>query len=485
MSESYDIIVVGTGFASAFFLHRYQETAPSSARVLVLEAGPNRSHKDHLALANNSLADSNGLRDSECSGQFVNTTGAKQWRFHRGFGGTSNWWVACTPRMIPNDFKTKTLYGVGEDWPFDYDELEPYYCDAEDLMQVSGPSDDSPYPRSRPYPQAPYRMTEPDKVLKRAFPDSFFVHPGARSTAPVPGQRGACCGSGVCQLCPVDAKFTVLNGMAHVFADSRVTVEFGAKVESFDHAGTSVSAVRYVQDGAAKTASCDLLVLGANAMFNPHIMLRSGLDDAELGRGLCEQNSRGVMMELDGLDNFQGSSISTGLGYMFYDGEHRRRKAAAMLQTLNRPNLVSVRGRWRQWLQVNFVFEDFRRPDNLVRVNAEDPTKPETVWVGHSEHTDRGHAEVEQELAKLLDVLPMKSYTIGERWRTDSHIIGTTVMGTDPATSVVDADGLHHRLRNLVVLGSGVFPTAACANPTLTLSAMALRSADRVIGGVA
>lgn len=40
--------------------------------------------------------------------------------------------------------------GVGADWPVSYDELEPYYCDAEDIMSVAGPpNEDSPFPRSR------------------------------------------------------------------------------------------------------------------------------------------------------------------------------------------------------------------------------------------------------------------------------------------------------------------------------------------------
>ena len=482
-SDRFDVVAVGTGFATSFFLHRYLARSGSSVRVLVLEAGGKTTHAEQLAQAKNSLEHANNLRDTACKRRFVNRPMGdkhKHWRFVRGFGGTSVWWVACTPRMMPSDFRTRSLYGVGEDWPFDYGELEPYYCDAEDLMGVSGPSDDSPYPRSRPYPFGAYRPTEPDRALKRAFPDSFFAHPGARSIAPVPGQRGACCGSGVCQLCPVDAKFTVLNGMESVYADPRVELRTNAEVLSLDIEGGRVAGLVYRSGAEERAAHGDLVVLGANGFFNPLIMQNSGLDHPELGKGLCEQNSRGVFIELDGMNNYQGSSVSTGLGYMFYDGEHRKRKGAAMVQTLNRPELMHVRGRWLQKLQVNFVFEDFRRADNLVRPNSDDPTKPEAVFHDHSDSTVRGHAEVESDVQTLLAALPVKTYEIGERWHTDSHIMGTHVMGADPASSVTDPDGVHHEFRNLVVLGSGSFPTAACANPTLTLSAMALRSAERL-----
>jgi choline dehydrogenase-like flavoprotein len=53
-------------------------------------------------------------------------------------------------------------------------------------------------------------------------------------------------------------------------------------------------------------------------------------------------------------------------------------------------------------------------------------------------------------------------------------------MGTDPNNSVVDRQLLHHRIRNLAVLGGGAFPTCPAANPTLTLSALSLWAAERL-----
>ena len=60
------------------------------------------------------------------------------------------------------------------------------------------------------------------------------------------------------------------------------------------------------------------------------------------------------------------------------------------------------------------------------------------------------------------------------------HHIGTTRMGDDPRTSVVNADGRIHGVSNLFVAGSATFPTSSQANPTLTIVALAVRLADHL-----
>lgn len=478
MSEHYDIVAVGTGFATSFFLHRYMANTDRPLKILVLEGGPMQTHADQLAQGDPMKV--THIRQARTDEQFVNETPEKIWRFFWGFGGGSNCWVACTPRQLPEDFELKSKYGIGADWPISYNDLEPYYCDAEDLMQIGGDSENSPYPRSRPYPQPAHRLTEPDKLLMQAYPDKVFAHPCARTPGPVPGQRGACCNSGVCQLCPVDAKFTILNGMKELYGNKSVQTRYETKVLSFDHANGAVKAVNYKTSSGTGKVTGDLVVLGANAIFNPHIMLNSGLEHDELGVGLCEQISRPVYLRLDGVNNFTGGTITTALSYLSYGGEHRRDRAAAMVQTVNAPTPINVRGRWLQMLRLNFIYEDFRLPSNRVEVSAEDPSKPAVTFKGWSELTEKGLSAIEEDLKPILSALPVLDYDVHGTTSTESHILGTTPMGNDPATSVIDRDCVHHQLRNLVVLGSGNFPTAAPANPTLTLSALSLWSAERL-----
>jgi choline dehydrogenase-like flavoprotein len=471
MSEQYDLILVGTGFASSFFLSRYLQKAPQDARVLVLERGRMDPHEWQVE----------HLRNSSFEGRAHESRGNdKQWAYSIGFGGGSNCWWACTPRMLPNDFRTQSLYAVGRDWPVQYDELAPYYREVEQAMAVSGPSDDSPFPRAAPYPQPPHRPTEPERLLAAAYPGLFFRQPTARTRRPT-NRRPRCCASGTCSICPVDAKFTVQNELAPLYEDARLELEFGALVTHVVTAAGTAKGVGYEQKGRALEARGDLVVLGANALFNAHILLRSGLEHALLGRRLCEQLGQNVHVYLDGLDNFQGSTSVTGHGYMLYDGEHRRERAGCLIETFNIPTLRAEFGRWRQVLKLKFIYEDEPQERNHVAPSARDPRVADTFFEGHSSYAQRGLDALEGQLAGLLAPLPVESIEIRGLNRTEAHIIGTTVMGDDPATSVLDRHQLHHDLRNLAVLGSGCFPTCPPANPTLTLSALALHAADHLL----
>jgi len=476
MVQSYDVVCIGSGFGSSFFLKEYLRHAPETARVLVLERGPALSHSQRIARRDE-------LTYESFQHTFINETPTKPWIFTLAHGGSSNCWGGNTPRMIPNDFRLRSRYGVGFDWPISYDDLEPYYCEVEEIFGVAGP-DDTVYPRSKPYPCPPHQMSDPDRAMAAAYPGLFFSLPVAKPTLSRPPARPKCCSSLRCNLCPIDSKFTILNGMRAEYADPRVELRANATAERIEHAAGVAKGVHFSSEGAELYAKAELVVLGANGLFNPHLLLRSGLDGPRVGRGLCEQVSALCTVELDGMDGFQGSTTQTALGYMLYDGPHRRERAAAMFESYNVPTLRNLRGRWRQRYVIKFVLEDLPQERNRVRLDADDASRPVTEYHGHSEYTHRGLEAVRASLQELLEPLPVESFAMkDEIEKTDYHIQCTTMMGHKPDDSVVDANCLHHRIRNLLVVGSSVFPSAAPANPTLTLSALALRSARSLFGG--
>jgi choline dehydrogenase-like flavoprotein len=383
--------------------------------------------------------------------------------------------------MLPNDFRMHSNYGMGVDWPISYEDLEIFYAQAEDILSVSGPDDGSPFPRSTPYPQPPHRFSDPDKVLKAAYPDLFFHQPTARARTAT-ANRPRCCASGVCGLCPINAKFTILNEMHHLYQDPRVTLVLEATVQTLETKGGTATGVSYLNNGSVAQAEADLIVLGANALFNPHILQRSNIHHSLLGKYLNEQASTDIFIDLDGLDNFQGSTSITGHGYMLYDGEHRKEVAACLIESWNVPLIRVEQGKWQQRLRLKFIFEDLPNQNNYIKFDKNNPDLPETVYTGHSDYTMKSIERLPAVLPQLLAPLPVENIEpTSSLADTEAHILGTTVMGNDPKTSIIDKYLIHHQIRNLLLLGGGAFPTTSPANPTLTISALSLWAANHLL----
>ncbi|MCC6219643.1 MAG: GMC family oxidoreductase [Deltaproteobacteria bacterium] len=473
--ESFDLVLAGTGFASSFFLLKYREKYPN-ARVLVLEQGNHDTHE--WKVENRKLMDPSGVVSSiDFRTTFINETPPKDWIYTPGLGGSSNCWWACTPRFLPSDLKLKSTYGIGSDWPLTYDELEPYYGEAERIMLISGDSERSPFRRSTPYPQRAHRFNNVDKLILKEYPDNFYCMPSARPRA-FSDKRAKCCASSVCNLCPIDAKFTVLNELAHLYFDSATKLELSSQAISLDIENNTAKQIRYLQAGREKTARAEIFALGCNPIFNSQILLASSINNPLIGRGISEQMTVSCDVLLDGVKNFDGSSALTGHGYMFYDGEHRRSRAACLLQTQNIPKIRLQRGKYTERATFKFLFEDLPQADNFVKLSDE-VGKPSVHFANYSTYAIQSLAHIKSIFEKAFSSLPIESYNFSEPLPTDGHILGTAPMGENLETSVVDRQQLIHGIRNVFVLGGSSFSSVPPPNPTLTICALSLWSADR------
>lgn len=480
--DRYDLVIVGTSFASSFFLLRYLERASPTARVLVLERGNEDTKPWQLANKRHSSLDPEDV--------YENLTPGKEWYTSPGFGGNSKCWMGGTTRMMPGDFQLKSRYGVGYDWPMSYEDLEPHYDAVERIMMISGPAE-APMKRAAPPPMPAHRMSDPDELLRKRFPDGWYPMSTARASIRN-GQRGVCCASGICGLCPVDAKFTIQNGLAHVYADPRVSLRLRCEVQTIETAAGIAQAVNYRDGEILKRVAGDLIVLGASALFNPHILLRSGFDHPLIGRRLHEQMPIYVTLDLKGVKCYNGSTVLSGLGYLFYEGEHRRDRAACMIETWSSPfayrpddALRLEAGRWNERLMLGFLFDDIPSDTNTVTVSPHDPRLARVQFKDYSDYAKRGADQLPAMIDKLSEALPIERFVGASLGTTAAHIQGTVVMGNDPASSVVDRHLVHHEYRNLLVLGSSSYPTASPAYPTLTVSALSLWAADHVMGSSA
>ena len=472
---AYDLIVVGTGFASTFFLKQYLETAPATAKVLVLERGylfPRAERLKELIGEETPYSNLNPLSHNT----FYNTTPHKDWYFSIGFGGSSNCWTGCTPRFMPADFKTKTLYGVGDDWPVQYDELDPYYEQVEDLMAISGPAE-TPFPRRKAYAQPPHLFTAVDTILHQQYGKLYINQPTARARVAGAG-RNPCCASAVCSVCPVDAKFTIENAGFGVYEDPRVELLSGAEVYGLELVQDRVRRVSFRQDNQDQHVGAEVVALGANAIFNANILLNSGDTNPFTGRGLGEQLGVQAHVYLRDLQSLGGSTWVNANGYMLYDGDHRKEYAACLMESNNAPFFRPESGKWRHMASFRMIFDDLPSHENYVATTA-DLMKPAVHFKGPSDYTLKGIEKMKERLPGVLSCLPVEKIIYDQPFTSEAHILSTTRMSPSAGSGVVDKHLRHHQYRNLFVLGSGSFTTYTPANPTLTLSALSLLSAHQ------
>ncbi len=468
-------MVVGSGFGSLFYLKRHLALRPRD-RVLILEWGGYKSLDEQSADGRNSDLPRN---------RTYRNLGEKDWNFTIGLGGGTNCWWALTPRLHPSDFKLQTLYGVGVDWPLDYDELESYYLEAETIMSVAGSNDlAAEYPRSGPYPQPAHHLTTVDEMLSAAPGSKHYAIPSARLSRPL-NDRGRCCSAAMCNLCPTGAKFFALNGMQDVLSHPQVSICLNAKVERFDHANGAVTAAVFSSNGAETIASGDLFILGAGAIHAPFILQRSGIGGAGLGRYLGEKIYAFAEAHLDGLAHFDGGTVTTGFNVSLLDGAHRSERGAATILIENAFDQFGLRaesGRWREVVPIGIFVEDLLSEENGVFDEGGDV--PVVRHSGYSDYARRGLDAALSALPGLLEPLPVETVKFRSAAATASHVQGSVRFGRSPEDSVVDVDHVHHSLRNLLVVGTSVFPTTGSLNPSLTCAAMSLRAADRLLRNV-
>ncbi len=480
---NYDLIIAGTGFASTFFLKKYlAKKSNATKKVLVLERGMFFPYADRLAFAQGkSPVYSNAIESHDDS--FINHNKYKPWLFDLNFGGSSNCWWGCTPRFMPNDFSMKTLYGHAIDWPLTYNDLELYYCEAEEIMQICGPRQ-TPFPRSRPYVLPPHALSTIDKKMQNAYGDNAWLsQPTARASKPV-NNRNTCCSSYTCNLCPANAKFTIENGLRdNVYKDPRVELKENMQVYKIEFSGDvarNVLCVNRLKPDINRTEIFygDIIVLGTNAIFNAHILLNSGDSNPFTGKGLSEQCGFFANIHT-GIINVGGSSSVTANGYMHHDGDFRKYASSVLIENHNQPVIRNENGKWRNIARFKFVLENIPDLENNMVKLSDHPLKPIVEYKELNDYVINGRRRMESQMNEIFSPLQVEDVFIEKNYTdTECHILSSVRMGKNAAESVVDKYMIHHQYRNLFVIGGSSFPSISAANPTLTICALSLMSAD-------
>ena len=446
--------------------------------------------------------------------------------YERRVGGTTWHWLGTSLRHLPNDFRIRTLYGVGADWPITYDEVEPWYGAAENAMGVAGDSaEDLGSPRSGSFPLPPLPLTYLDKTIKAAVEPlgmSVLLTPQARNSVTYDG-RPPCCGNATCvPICPIAAKY---DASVH----ARKAQDLGARIVDqavvhFIEVSSEglVTGVRFKRpDGSEERASGRLFVLAANAIETPKILLMSRTDalpngvansSNAVGRYLMDHPIQlSWALSRDAIFPYRSPLENAGIED-FRDGDFRRERSAIRIAVGE--DGWSFPGTPPTVLATDLVGEGFRGKELVRELNeraarqfrfaglveqmplAENRVTPawdqvDAIGIPRpqidyrlGEFVERGMAEARRIHDIIFDAVGVTFRMHGESFFGAGHLIGTYRMGDDPASSVVNTEQRSHDHANLFLLGAGVFPTSGTANPTLTLAALALWAAETIRGEI-
>ena len=476
--EELDVAVVGSGFAGLLVA---RELVRAGRDVTVFERGGRRSHREQLAA---------GAHEVDAPGAHHNHESAEgaeyPWLYSYGVGGSSLHWTGVAPRLLPADFELRSRYGVGRDWPVSYDELVPYYREAERILSIAG--EGGPLP---PHPLSP--VDELVAPLLRPFAPL----PQARASRRVDG-RSACCGATTCELCPVDARFSMLHLLDEgLGVDPRLEIRQQTVVARLRHGGGRVRTLETLdREGERRAVAARVVVLAANGIENPAILLRSGLDGPDVGRWLFDHGHRLLEIAVDRtVPHGRGATLATGVSHAYREGDWRSERGGQLVIPFNpgsnfESQLVSdvvagvdgraarerARRRFERRVVLDTLGEDLPQRERRVELSSR---KDEfglplnrIAYPPDGDYIRRGRRFMYADLERRLR--PLGGRIVARLRRGEgAHSLGTCHMAS--SGGVVDADQRHHELENLFITGGSAFPSYSAHHPTLTICALAIR----------
>ncbi len=526
-----DVIVVGSGVAGALLADRL---AGAGIDVAMLEAGRRVDRAAALQRFHDALiktpespypptpaADHPLSHDPD---HWYRQSGPEPFKstYIKVVGGTTWHWLGTCLRNLPADFRLRSRYGQGVDWPIAYGELEPFYLEAETELGVAGDSnEDLGSPRSGGFPMPAIAQTWLDRVMDRALDGTDYrvqATPQARNSVLREG-RPPCCGSASCiPICPIQAKYDATVHLDRAQRKGLVLHEETTATFVEMGPGGRIAAIRFRRpDGSGGRVRGRVFAIAAHAIETPRLLLNSRADavpdgvangSGQVGRNLMDHPVQlSWALSAEPVWPYRGPLSTSGIENL-RDGPFRSDRAAFRIQISNdgwswpsgapislAEELVgqglrgtalrrALREQAARHVQLAALMEQLPDPANRVVLDPEarDPYGVPLPQIHYrvGEYCARGLAAARQVHDEIFSRLNASEIRHHEEFQGAGHIIGTCKMGDDPGSSVVDRHCRSHDHPNLFLLGSTVFPTSATANPTLTIAALSLRAAAEI-----
>jgi choline dehydrogenase-like flavoprotein len=514
-----DVLVIGAGAAGSVAAKRLAEEGFS---VVCLEQGgwrnaaefPGDKLEFELLAGKQWNADPNRRRRPEDYPTELSASDIAPAMFNAVGGSTIHFGAQWT-RMRPSDFKVRSLEGIGDDWPVTYEELLPYYERMDLEMNVSGTAGDPAYPpgAAPPLPGLPI-----GKIGRKAAEGmnelGWHWWPAAHAIPSRPiGNQQQCARRGTCMFgCPEGAKGSTDLTLWPKALEHGAKLVTGARVREITTNGNGLAtgAVWIDRDGTEHRQEADVVVLAANGIGSPRLLLLSDLANSSglVGKRLMLHPYMSVLGIYDeDLESWLGPWGTPLLSLQFADTDESRgfpRGAQWDVMPIGGPLMALARyddlpfgERWGQNLHGlvertlgrafdwGIGIEDLPAETNTVTL---DPGLTDSDGIAAPKIDYRIDAHARANLAWQLERAREAHEAAGayDTLVTDWsewgwHLLGTCRMGDDPRNSVVDRWGRAHDVPNLYVLDGSVFVTSGPQPPTATICANALRCTEHLI----
>ena len=491
-----DILIVGSGMGGGTLAWALRD---SGAQVLVVERGgflprEPENHQPEQMYIKGRYKNAGFWYDGRTGAPF--SPGVYYW-----VGGNTKFYGASMPRLRRSDFtEVRHQEGTSRAWPFTYDDLEPYYCQVERLLDVHGSAGEDPTEpeHSEPYP---FPRLEHEPTIERLATSMRaqglhpFHTPNALNIVTQAHRAAITTADG----CPDDTgmKAEADNKLVRPAVQSGVKLMVDTVVTRLltSPDGRRIVAAEARHHGRIVRINATRFVVAGGAVNSAALLLRSatknhprGLANSSdlLGRNYMVHNSTffvGVnplrrndtrWQKTLGMNDFYepGATTEFPLGNL------------QMLGKLQGPMIKSARPWAPSWsldfmtrrsIDIYLTTEDLPSLDNRVRVDHE------RILIDWRPNNLAPHRELVRRVTRIVRRAGYPLiFTQQMGIETNSHMCGTAVAGHDPGTGVLDAGCRSHDVANLWLADASFFPSSAALNPALTIAANALRIAPTI-----
>ncbi len=513
----YDFIIIGSGAGGGTLAYRL---APSGKKILLIERGPYvRREKDNW---NSRAVNAEGKYNTK---ELWRNADGTELHPHTNYyvGGNTKFYGAALFRLREQDFgEIKHYGGTSPAWPVSYNELEPYYTEAERIYHVHGAVGEDPTEphRSGPFP---YPAVSHEPRIQQ-LSDDFALHGLKPFHTPLGvmldeknPQKSPCIRCNTCDgfPCLVNAKADahtccVVPALRHdnvtLLTDTKVT-----RLET-DGSGREVSAVHVERNGIKESYSGKFVIVSGGAINSAALLLRSANDKHPNGLAngsdvvgrhyMGHVNS--VLMALSKCPNptvfqktlsvndfyFSSPEWEFPMGHISFVGKLDGDTLKAGAPKVAPKWTLDLMG--KHSLDFWLTSEDLPDPNNRVTINREGE-----IVLQYKPNNEEGHKRLIKKLETLMqqqttcaihghechEGLFARNLFLGQRIPLAgvAHQNGTIRFGDDPKTSALDRNCKAHELDNLYVVDASFFCSSGAVNPGLTIIANALRVGDHLL----